>query len=58
MRTPKDAEAEWLQRVADIEDEVGGFPVETGVITRHVQGKEQASQPAVEVEEKVEQKEE
>lgn len=35
----KDREAEWLRRAADLEDEAGGFPLETGVILNAVRPK-------------------
>jgi hypothetical protein len=34
----KQAEAEWLRRAADLEEEAGGFPSETGVILNAVRG--------------------
>jgi hypothetical protein len=45
MRTPKDAEVEWLQRVADIEDEAG-FPTMTGVmVERLLKEQQEAADP-------------
>lgn len=33
-------EAEWLRRMADLEDEGGGFPAETGVLVQRIEEKE------------------
>jgi len=37
--TNRDAEAEWLRQMADVEEEAGGFPLETGVILNSVRPK-------------------